>query len=323
MTRTGDDDLNLRLVRYFVAVAETLHFSRAASLLYIAQPSLSAQIRVLESQLGTPLFTRTSRRVELTPAGRRFYDAAVPLLAAARSARLAVAGAHELRLATILDGLDTVPAIVDELWSSDPALRVSIGMAGMPAQLAAVLDGRLDAAVGMSGELPPELEGMHIRNDLVRVVIRADHPAAATGHVLDLERLHGAGWVLGSVEHTPDWVEFVRHHLTIAGADLSAARTALVPLSAMLDEVMHRGAVAPWPESCPQPPAGLVLCELPHTPVFKWQLVWPRGRRNEPAIRALRAAARRTAERCAWLDGSSAEKSLPQFTREAERGAVG
>ncbi|MFJ8436669.1 LysR family transcriptional regulator [Kitasatospora sp. NPDC094019] len=69
-------DLDLRKLRYFVAVAEHRHFGRAAAALFIAQPVLSRQIRAFEQELGCPLFTRTTRSVELTPAGQRLYEEA-------------------------------------------------------------------------------------------------------------------------------------------------------------------------------------------------------------------------------------------------------
>ncbi|PBC75564.1 DNA-binding transcriptional LysR family regulator [Streptomyces sp. TLI_235] len=69
-------DLDLRKLRYFVAVAEHRHFARAAQALFIAQPVLSRQIRTFERELGCQLLARTTRSVELTPAGRRLYDEA-------------------------------------------------------------------------------------------------------------------------------------------------------------------------------------------------------------------------------------------------------
>lgn len=90
-------DLDLRKLRYFVAVAERLHFSRAAEDLLIAQPALSRQIRSLEKELRTELFVRDSHRVELTAAGRQLLDDAGPLLAAADAARRRVGRVAEGR----------------------------------------------------------------------------------------------------------------------------------------------------------------------------------------------------------------------------------
>ncbi|MFG1481170.1 LysR substrate-binding domain-containing protein [Xanthobacter sp. V4C-4] len=88
--------MELRHLRYFVAVAEELNFTRAAARLNTAQPSFSQQIRDLETEIGTPLLLRTKRHVELTPAGRVFLDEARLVLAQAQRA-LALAR-HAARL---------------------------------------------------------------------------------------------------------------------------------------------------------------------------------------------------------------------------------
>src|SRR3712207_970904 len=84
-------DLDLRKVRYFVAVAEELNFGRAADRLHIAQPVLSRQIRALENELHAQLFVRDKRTTELTAAGRQLLEDAKPLLAAADALRRRVA----------------------------------------------------------------------------------------------------------------------------------------------------------------------------------------------------------------------------------------
>jgi DNA-binding transcriptional LysR family regulator len=93
-------DLNLRRLRYFVAVAEHLHFRRAAEEIHIAQPALSRQIRALEKELGVQLFDRYQRVTALTAAGRQLMEDAPALLASADAARRrvqrAARGAHRL-----------------------------------------------------------------------------------------------------------------------------------------------------------------------------------------------------------------------------------
>jgi DNA-binding transcriptional LysR family regulator len=134
--------VELRLLRYFVAVAEELHFARAAARLHIAAPSLSQQIKALEASLGTPLFVRDRRHVELTTAGRMLLPDAREILELAARAQRRVAGATgPLRVGY-------VSWLPEELTAS-PAVDVRIDEWIMPShvQIARVLDGSLDAAV--------------------------------------------------------------------------------------------------------------------------------------------------------------------------------
>src|SRR6266850_1767226 len=151
-------DLEPRLLRYFLAVANELHFGRAAARLYISQPSLSNQIRSLELTLGTDLFVRTSRQVELTPAGRALLEEAPLALGAlqraAERARLAGAGiAGTVRLGYApMAGFETLGAILSAVAHDSPNVTViasELFSAEIPRR---VLAGELDVGLALHPE---------------------------------------------------------------------------------------------------------------------------------------------------------------------------
>ncbi|AGZ43058.1 LysR family transcriptional regulator [Actinoplanes friuliensis] len=145
-------DLEVRQLRYFVAVAEELHFGRAAERLGMAQPPLSRAIRELERQLGVQLLVRTTRQVALTPAGEVLLrDARIALdavTAAARRARHAGCPAPALRLALKADyDAGLLPLLLDAYQEEEAALPVELLLGGRGEQVPALRDGRADVAL--------------------------------------------------------------------------------------------------------------------------------------------------------------------------------
>ena len=138
-------DLDLRLVRYFVTVADELHFGRASTRLYISQPALSKQIRKLESDLGAQLLVRDSRHVALTVRGERFLDDARQLLAIAERMRRAPE-TDAMRIAHIFE-LDTSRQVADAFASEFPSVRLVERSMDSARQLDALLSEQLDVAI--------------------------------------------------------------------------------------------------------------------------------------------------------------------------------
>lgn len=138
-------DLDLRVVRYFVAVAEELHFGRAAARLFISQPALSKQIQKLEERLGTVLFVRNSRHVRLTPRGAAFLIDARELIRIAERMQATPDG-NQLRIAHIFE-LSTSREVVDAFAKARPEVRLVQHAMDSVTQLQALLDDRLDVAI--------------------------------------------------------------------------------------------------------------------------------------------------------------------------------
>ncbi|MDQ0771800.1 DNA-binding transcriptional LysR family regulator [Streptomyces aurantiacus] len=139
-------DLDLRKLRYFVAVADQLHFGRAADELHIAQPVLSRQIRALEQDLAAPLFTRDRHGVALTDAGRQLLADAGPLLASAHAARhrvsVAARGSRRLMIG-FRAGIAVAPA-ARAFEARHPDVLVDVQRIEGDDQAPMLLDGRID-----------------------------------------------------------------------------------------------------------------------------------------------------------------------------------
>lgn len=156
--------MELRHLRYYIAVAEELHFGRAAERLFMSQPPLSQQIRQLEEELETVLLERTSRSVSLTPAGESFLEDARRILAevdeAAERAR-AVARGEEGRLHLGFMGhslMSDFPLCIREFNRQYPRIRMELSENSTTGQLDALSKGDLD--VGLISYLHQPLEGL-------------------------------------------------------------------------------------------------------------------------------------------------------------------
>lgn len=176
----GHGDLDLRKLRYFVAVADGLHFGKAAERLYIAQPVLSRQIRKLEQELGAELLVRSSRRVELTDAGRQLLGEARPLLAAAEAASRRVRRAAD-GIATLTVGFfigDPISEARLAFGAARPDVSVDFMRIYWSDQTEVLLDARADVAFV---HLPIDEEGLALARlySAPRVaLLAADHPLA-------------------------------------------------------------------------------------------------------------------------------------------------
>ena len=156
------DDVDLRKLRYFVAVAEQLHFGRAAEALHIAQPVLSRQIRALEEELKAQLFVRDKRATELTPAGQQLLADAGPLLASADALRLRVTRAARGQgsfTIGFMPGLIVTEAVC-ALTSRHPQLAVDVLRTNWDDQTAVLHDGRADVSYL---RLPVDQSGLQVR----------------------------------------------------------------------------------------------------------------------------------------------------------------
>lgn len=194
--------MELRQLRYFQAVADTLSFSRAAERLRVAQPAVSRQIAALEHELGASLLTRTTSRVRLTDAGRHFHREVGRILAqlantATATQAIARGQGGELRLGS--DWRMHVPRMSDAVIrfrADNPGVALNFVELPIHQQVDALRDGRIHLAFVSEAivEDHPELETRLVSRAAMKAVVAAHHPLA-TAKAVSIRELRDETWV--------------------------------------------------------------------------------------------------------------------------------
>jgi DNA-binding transcriptional LysR family regulator len=182
-------DIELRLLRAFEAVAEELHFGRAAERLFVSQPSLSRAIRDLEQRLGVELFARTSREVRLTEAGLALQEGLPRLLGEHervldRARRVGLGEAGELRVGFLASATNVLlPAVVRSFSRAFPEVTLTLEETLDDDALAGVLARRFDLAFVRTLRSQPELSYEALVRERLCVVVPPDHALARRSRV--------------------------------------------------------------------------------------------------------------------------------------------
>lgn len=287
--------MELRHLRYFAAVAETRHFGRAAEQLLMAQPALSQSIRQLERELGTPLFTRTTRQVRLTPAGEFLQGEALRILAAVENStrgvrRIAEGRQGLVRIAFTGSAAHTqLPSLARIVKSELPGLALEIHADLLtPTQMDGLADGSLDLAVLR----PPRggCDGVTVRtieSDPLVLAVAVDH-RLATAPTVAMSDLRNEPFVLFASNESAVNAA-IRRSCDDAGFVPQMAHQA-AGISVQLPLVAAGLGVALVPSSAKAAPLdGVVFRDVPDAGAVDLALAWRSDETNPAVLQVLKA----------------------------------
>ncbi|WP_329121981.1 LysR family transcriptional regulator [Streptomyces sp. NBC_01465] len=298
-------DIDPRLLRAFLAVAEDLHFTRAAARLYVAQQALSRDIQRLERELGCVLFVRTTRQVSLTEDGLRLLPYARRVLGAYDELSAAWADGVRPLLVDVGAPVGTAFELLQHVRELAPGLefvaRFHSGLTGAAAEIAA---GRLDVSAGRIAGLPEALRGAlehrPLRYERMAVLLPDGHPLAALEQVplgaLSGETLYAAA----GNPATAEWTDLAERLFDGRGILLAAPYPEIDGAEEFVRVIRKRGwSVLASTEFIAV--EGMVLRPLVDpVPLSPISLVWRKGLRH-PALDAIREAADALVAERGWL----------------------
>ena len=302
-----DADLDIRLLRHFVAVAEDLHFTRAASRLFVAQQALSRDIARLEERLGTRLLVRTTRRVTLTPEGARLLVRARELLRL-HDEVIAEFGqpVRPILVDLMSEGRLTGPRILNAARAVAPDLefRGRYG-GGMGAAMRRLEDAELDIALGRAEwrrrRARPGIERELVRFEPLAVLLPQEHPMSRAGAIA-VGTLAGQEMDVSTANpDAPEWSDLASQFLALSGAHATADHLPAVGRDDQAHHLVQQGLPILTTVDHAEVPGG-VLCPLVDpVPIYCWSMVW-RGGTHPAGLAAVREAAASLGEELRWLE---------------------
>ncbi|MDT0683186.1 LysR substrate-binding domain-containing protein [Roseicyclus sp. F158] len=255
--------MELRHLRYFTVLADTLHFGQAAARLNIVQPALSMQIRKLEEELGVALFERSRRKVALTPTGELFLIEARRCLSHADQARFLAQEAKRGAIGQLRLGLSNgavqsgaLRRVMRAFRASSPGLLIEPVEVHPAGAADAIFRGDIDASLGTTASLalPEGLESYTMAQHRALVVLPEEHPLAAEADI-PAEALRGETFIGYAGPH-----DVMGMSLTVGALGyLPAAQRAVSSPSMTVGMVAAGLGVAIVPESIARPEAGAVF----------------------------------------------------------------
>ncbi|MGK5529742.1 LysR family transcriptional regulator [Streptomyces sp. URMC 129] len=308
--KSGHADLDTRRepsphqLRLFLALAEELHFGRAAARMYMTQPALSQQIRALETRLGVALVDRTSRTVTLTPAGLALLPEARAIVdSMARLRRHADTHARELRGHLVIgfigaeSAMPHTHAVLATLHGRHPRVSVEMRLLDFADQIQALTNGDVDAAF-LRPPLPPGIQSLHLASEPRLACLPASDPLAATGEPIVLAQLADHP-VVGLPARTPRvWRDY---WAVDPRPDGTPARfgPVVTDLEALLHAVSRGQAMGFLPAAARRlfPRPGVAYVDVADLSPCTSALAWLPHKRTHPTVAALREAARVTLRR--------------------------
>ncbi len=214
--------MELRQIRYFVAVAEELHFRRAAELVHVAQPALSQQIRQLEEEIGAALFERTHHKVQLTSAGKAFYARAQTILKDARQAITDARAAERGDAGTITIGfvssaaISVLPGVLRHIREHMPLADVQLRELAVGDQIECLYRKTIDLGFLHAKLEEKAFETMIVTRERLMVALPNDN-VFANCRLVDLKKLEGETVIIPARHSTSGYFERVRAVYQSAG----------------------------------------------------------------------------------------------------------